>query len=161
MAKAFLLIGGNLGDRLLNLEEAVVEIEKSAGNIIRQSKVYETAAWGITGQPSFLNQAVSIQTQLAATPLLSTLLKIEQKLGRKRKLKFGPRLIDIDILFFDNEVISSPDLVIPHPELQNRRFALVPLHEIAPQLKHPILNKTVTEMLSFCPDNLKVEMFSC
>ncbi|HEX8333382.1 MAG TPA: 2-amino-4-hydroxy-6-hydroxymethyldihydropteridine diphosphokinase [Segetibacter sp.] len=161
MDRAFLLIGGNLGDRLLNLKEALVEIRKSVGKIVGQSQVYETAAWGITEQPAFLNQVLLVETHLPATQLLSTLLKIEKKLGRKRKAKLGPRIIDIDILFFNDDIISSPDLVIPHPELPNRRFALVPLNEVAPHFKHPVLQKTVAEMLKVCPDNLKVEMFSC
>jgi 2-amino-4-hydroxy-6-hydroxymethyldihydropteridine diphosphokinase len=161
MNRAFLLIGGNLGDRPLNLKEAMEEIGKSAGKIVHKSQVYETAAWGFADQPAFLNQVTLVETHLDARHLLKTLLKIEQKLGRRRKIHLGPRTIDIDILFFNNDVITSPDLTIPHPQLPNRRFALVPLHEIAPQFKHPVLQKTVAEMLGDCSDKLQVEIFSC
>jgi 2-amino-4-hydroxy-6-hydroxymethyldihydropteridine diphosphokinase len=161
MNRAFLLIGGNIGDRLSNLEKACVEIENSAGKIIRQSQVYETAAWGITEQPAFLNQVLLIETNKSATILLTILLQIEKNSGRIRTVKFGPRLIDIDILFFNNEVISIENLIIPHPELHKRRFALVPLHEIAPEFEHPVLHKTVSEMLKNCADTLDVKIFSC
>ncbi len=102
-----------------------------------------------------------INTKLTANELLTALLKIEVELGRKRFKKFGPRLIDIDILFFNDEIFSTANLTIPHPEIQNRRFALVPLQEIAPEYEHPVLQKTVSELVKTCPDNLEVEVYTC
>lgn len=157
MNKVFLLIGGNIGDRLSNLSKARIEIEKSAGVIIKQSAIYETEAWGITDQPTFLNQVLLIETTLSAGLLLSKLLLIESAIGRKRAVKLGPRLIDLDILFFNNEIIYENDLVIPHPQLQNRRFTLVPLCEIEPHFKHPVLHKSIKDLLAACADTLEVK----
>lgn len=140
MNKAYLLIGGNMGNRQQNLGRAI-ELLGKPGKVLRQSGLYETAAWGKTDQPSFLNQALLLATALTARHLLEAVLHIEEKMGRKREEKYGPRIIDIDILFYDAAVIHEPGLVIPHPEIQNRRFALEPMHEIAPNLEHPILKK--------------------
>ena len=153
-------MGGNLGDRMKNLDLATNALEK-VGNIINQSCVYETAAWGITAQPSFLNRVLLIETELSAFELLKTLLKIEEHIGRKRLVKFGPRMIDIDILFFNNEIVESEQLTIPHPEIQNRRFVLVPMNELEPTLKHPVLKKSINQLLLECPDQLDVKVFSC
>ena len=141
MSKAYLMIGGNLGDRKENLQQAIILIRKSCGPLIKISSLYETAAWGLVDQPSFLNQALEISTSLSAIELLSSILSIEKDMGRTRTEKLGPRLIDIDILFFNDEVHDLPHLKIPHPELQNRRFVLTPLAEIAAQLQHPVLKK--------------------
>jgi 2-amino-4-hydroxy-6-hydroxymethyldihydropteridine diphosphokinase len=157
MNKAYLLIGGNEGDRFMHLKEATTEIEKSCGKISLRSSIYETAAWGIHDQPSFLNQALEIMTPLKALTLMNSLLSIEEKLGRKRKEKYGPRIIDIDILFFNQDIINLPKLQIPHPELQNRRFALVPMSEIAQDLVHPALKKTILQLLNECKDTLDVK----
>jgi 2-amino-4-hydroxy-6-hydroxymethyldihydropteridine diphosphokinase len=159
MNHAYLLTGGNLGERAENLKMAEIAIGKSAGKIEAVSSLYETAAWGTTDQPDYLNQALLIETELSAQELLATLLKIEIQLGRFRQEKYGPRLIDIDILFFNNEIIKTPTLVIPHPHIQNRRFVLVPMAEIAPDLEHPIFKKTITELLAVCPDPLNVKKF--
>lgn len=159
MNEAYLLAGGNLGDRLMNLQQARNQIEKEAGAVLKESAVYETAAWGLTEQNPFLNQALLISTTLSATKLLHTLLKIELGLGRKRIIKMGPRIIDIDILFYNNEIISSPDLTVPHPEIANRRFVLTPLNDIAPGFVHPVLQKTITELLKICPDRLEVKKY--
>lgn len=161
MNKAYLLIGGNLGNRLKNLELALHAIKKQAGKIVKQSSIYETAAWGNTDQPAFYNQALCVETKLAADDLLACLLDIEEGLGRKRGEKFGPRIIDIDILFLNDEIHQTPILSIPHPQLQNRRFVLVPLQEIAPRLIHPTLNKSVKELLKICTDTLAVKKLDC
>lgn len=156
MNKVFLLIGGNIGDRLHNLNQAITGLSAACGPVIQQSAVYETAAWGNTDQAAFLNQALVLSTSLTAPELISTILSIEEEMGRRRLEKFGPRVIDIDILFFNDEIMNEPNLTIPHPQLQNRRFVLVPLHEIAPALVHPVLHKTIEQLLAECPDELEV-----
>lgn len=156
MNKVFLLIGGNIGDRLQNLNQAITGLSATCGPVIQQSAVYETAAWGNTDQAAFLNQALVLSTSLTAQELIGTILSIEEKMGRRRMEKFGPRVIDIDILFFNDEIMDEPNLTIPHPQLQNRRFVLVPLHEIAPALVHPVLHKTIEQLLAECPDELEV-----
>jgi 2-amino-4-hydroxy-6-hydroxymethyldihydropteridine diphosphokinase len=157
MNKVFLLIGGNIGDRLQNLHQAINGLSAVCGPIIQQSAVYETAAWGITDQAAFLNQALLLTTSLPAQELITTILSVEEEMGRRRMEKFGPRVIDIDILFFNDEIINEPNLIIPHPQLQNRRFALAPMNEIAPQLVHPVLHKTIAQLLAECPDELAVK----
>ena len=156
MSTAHLLIGGNLGDRKENLLTAISLISEQCGSLTKSSSIYETEAWGITDQPSFLNQALQISTSLNARQLMRKILKIEKEMGRVRKEKLGPRIIDIDILLFENEIHDLRFLKIPHPELQNRRFVLVPLAEIDPTLQHPVLKKTIAELLEECPDNLEV-----
>ena len=160
MNKAYLLTGGNIGDRLVSLQQARMKIEKQAGIVLKKSAVYETAAWGITDQNLFLNQVLLVSTSLPPEELLHTLLHIEQELGRKRIVKMGPRIIDIDILFYNNEIISTPVLTVPHPQIANRRFVLTPLNEIAPGFVHPGLQKTIAELLEICPDNLEVKKYS-
>ena len=160
MNKAYLLIGGNMGDRERFLAAARKKITSVCGKIIQASSLYETAAWGLEEQDSFLNQALETETDLDAETLLKKILGIEEILGRKRERKFGPRTIDIDILFFNDAVINSKDLTVPHPELQNRRFVLTPLREIAPDLLHPVLQKSVIQLLNECPDNLPVQKIS-
>ena len=157
MSTAYLLIGGNLGNRKENLSKATGLIRKQCGVAINSSSLYETAAWGMAEQPSFLNQVLEISTSLDAKQLMRRILKIENMMGRVRKEKFGPRTIDIDILFYENEILDLLFLKIPHPELQNRRFVLVPLAEINSELQHPVLKKTIAELLEECPDNLEVK----
>ena len=157
MSTAHLLIGGNLGNRKENLLKAISLINEQCGTLTRSSSIYETEAWGITDQPSFLNQALEIVTELNARQLMRIILKIEKMMGRVRKEKLGPRIIDIDILLFENEIHDLRFLKIPHPELQNRRFVLVPLAEINSGLQHPVLKKTIAQLLEECPDNLEVK----
>jgi|SRR6185312_7394258 len=157
---SYLLIGGNQGDRLARLAAARDRIEAAGGKILLASAVYQTAAWGITDQPDFLNQALKVSTSKDAAAWLSTLLGIEEEMGRRRQEKYGPRIIDIDILFFNNSIIRQPGLTVPHPELQRRRFALAPLAAIAPDLVHPVLHKTIRDLLTECTDTLAVKQFT-
>ena len=158
MNLAYLLIGGNLGDRIVNLTRAATLIEKELGKIIKKSSIYETASWGIPGQPHFLNQVLAVQTILTARELMNKILFIENKMGRIRTEKNASRIIDIDILFFNDAVIEKPGLTIPHPEIQNRRFALVPMDEIAPGMIHPLLGLSINDLLSTSNDKLEVKL---
>ncbi|MBY0436499.1 MAG: 2-amino-4-hydroxy-6-hydroxymethyldihydropteridine diphosphokinase [Cyclobacteriaceae bacterium] len=125
----------------------------------KASSVYETAAWGNTQQAAFLNQVIELETKLAPTALLRELLTIETHLGRIRKKKWGKRTIDIDILYYGNSIIQEPELIIPHPEIAKRRFTLVPLDELTPDLIDPVSGKSVRQMLSECKDTLEVSVF--
>jgi 2-amino-4-hydroxy-6-hydroxymethyldihydropteridine diphosphokinase len=154
---SYLLIGGNEGDRRATLARAREHIAADAGSIRSRSSLYETAPWGKTDQPDFLNQALLVGTTLDAPSLLRALLGIEEKMGRKRLVKYGSRIIDIDILFFNDAIIRQPGLVIPHPEIPNRRFVLTPLAEIAPDHIHPVLGISVRELLITCTDPLAVK----
>jgi 2-amino-4-hydroxy-6-hydroxymethyldihydropteridine diphosphokinase len=160
MNDVYLLTGGNLGNRLHYLKKACDEIETKAGTVIRKSSVYETEPWGFTDQDAFLNQVLCIHTELEPEELLHTLLEIEIQLGRKRIEKMGPRVIDIDILFYGSNVISLADLNVPHPHIADRRFVLTPLNEIAADFIHPVHNKTVKELLQECKDQLQVKVHS-
>ena len=154
---SYLLIGGNEGDRVVQLSTARNSITAACGEIRRESSLYETAAWGKTDQPDFLNQALEVATIQEAPDWMATLLDIEKTMGRRRGTRYGARNIDIDILFFNNSIIREPQLTVPHPEIQNRRFALTPLEEIAPFLIHPVLGKSIRELLAECTDTLAVK----
>ena len=156
MNKAYLLIGGNMGDRQGFLSTARKRLAEECGSIIHQSSVYQTAAWGIEDQAPFLNQALEVATQLSAEELLKTILSIEEVIGRKRDVKYGPRIIDIDILLFNDDVIQREGLHVPHPQMQARRFVLLPLNEIAAGVMHPVLGISINQLLKYCPDNLNV-----
>ncbi|HEY8396300.1 MAG TPA: 2-amino-4-hydroxy-6-hydroxymethyldihydropteridine diphosphokinase [Flavihumibacter sp.] len=153
---AYLLLGGNLGNREIQLRQAKMELERRTGRITGQSSLYETAAWGNRDQPSFLNQAVELETELPATELMSRILEIEKDLGRKRQGLYGPRTIDIDILLYDDEIHVTDHLRVPHPRLPERRFALEPLAELIPSYLHPVLKKTISGLLNDCADPLPV-----
>jgi 2-amino-4-hydroxy-6-hydroxymethyldihydropteridine diphosphokinase len=158
--KAYLLIGGNLGDRVSSLNQARALLTLRAGSITAVSAIYETAPWGIAEQASFLNQALQLETSLTAEELMQHILHAEEEIGRVRAEKYGPRIIDIDILLFNNEAFSHPTVTVPHPQLANRRFALQPLTEIAATYVHPILKKTISELLDDCPDTLPVQVYN-
>ena len=147
---------GNSKSRLI---KATLQIEKNIGNVTRQSSLYATAAWGNTKQPDFLNQVIFVETKLSALQTMQTIISIEKKMGRIRTLKNAPRIIDIDILFFNKEIIEMDHLIIPHPQIQNRRFVLVPLNQLSPNLRHPLLKKSVHQLLIHCPDKLNVKKF--
>ncbi|SDD52719.1 2-amino-4-hydroxy-6-hydroxymethyldihydropteridinediphosphokinase [Pedobacter soli] len=155
---AYLLLGGNLGDREANLEQAITLLSAQVGEVISVSALYETAAWGKTDQPAFLNQAVALQTNLTALEVLTKALAIEQELGRVRKDKWGERLIDIDLILFGDEIIDIPDkLQVPHPHMQNRRFVMEPLAEIAPEVIHPVLGQSMLSISQSLNDPLPVK----
>ena len=157
MNSVYILLGGNLGDREENMTVARSYIEKHVGKIIKVSSIYETASWGIAKQPDFLNQVVLIKTKFSAEKVMETILIIENKMGRIRTEKNASRIIDIDILFFNDEVINKQGLTVPHPEIQNRKFALIPLNEIAPDLMHPTFQRSIKELLSTSKDKLEVK----
>lgn len=141
----YLALGTNLGDRLSNLKQATAALTPQM-EVKAKSQVYETPPWGFEDQPKFLNQVIKVNTYLDPEPLLKHLKGLEVALGRKESFPNGPRLIDIDILFYDDLVVNKPSLVIPHPRLHERGFVLLPLMEIAPNLTHPVTQKSVREM---------------
>ncbi len=153
---AYLLLGSNLGDRAARLAQARHNLAASAGQLVAASAIYETAAWGLEEQPAFLNQVLAVATTLLPASLLVACQAAEQAQGRQRLVHWGARTLDVDILLFDQEIIATPTLTVPHPALPARRFALVPLAELAPQLRHPQLHQTIAELLAACPDSLAV-----
>ncbi len=157
MNNTYLILGGNKGDKLQNLQTALQLIESTIGKIILKSDVFVTAAWGNANQPDFVNQAICVETIFSATDLLETILNIEKQLGRIRtEEKWQERTMDIDILFFNNEIINTLHLKVPHPHLQKRNFVLVPMAQIASDLEHPVFKKSISTLLQECSDELKV-----
>ena len=145
----YLALGSNLDDRLANLKQAITALSPQM-EVKAKSRVYETPPWGYTEQPTFLNQVIKANTYLEFEPLLKHIKRLEIALGRKPSFKNGPRLIDIDILFYDDLVLNTASLVIPHPHMHERGFVLLPLMDIAPDLVHPVHKKSVREMIASC-----------
>lgn len=154
MVKALILLGGNEADTLRLMQAGIEQIAREAGKVVRQSSLYESAAWGFDAEHNFLNQVLEICTDLKPLDLLNILLRIEKDLGRKRSGSAGyaSRGIDIDILFLDDQVIDTVELTVPHPRLHQRRFTLMPLNEQWPDWVHPTIGETVKELLSRCGD---------
>ena len=158
MHKVFLSLGGNIGDRHRNLDKALTAITNKIGSVLAVSSIYETKAWGIKNQPDFLNQVILVETTLSPIATLEMALSIELKMGRKRTQKWYTRIIDIDLLFFDAEIITSKKLTIPHPFIPERNFVLAPLVEIAPDYIHPILQKSIISLYQNSVDPLEVSL---
>jgi len=158
MNEVFLLLGSNLGDRQLNINSAISLLEKYVGKQIALSMCYETEPWGNENQPYFLNQCIKLLTPLEPFEVLEKCQFIESQLKRIKSQKWGARIIDIDILLFNNEVIKNENLTIPHRDFHKRKFALVCLNDIASDCYHPLLNKKISELLNTCKDNLSVNV---
>lgn len=154
----FLCLGSNVGDRAERLRAATALIQKLIGKIAKKSHVYETQAWGKTDQDAFLNQVVMANTVLDPRGLLDAIGKIERELGRERREKWGPRSIDIDVLFYGRRIVRDKGLEIPHPELHKRAFVLAPLLEIAPDFVHPVLKQPIDQLYMNCEDPSDVVM---
>lgn len=158
MIKLYLLLGGNLGNKQQVFAEARTRLEKQVGIISAQSAIYETEPWGFESEDLFWNQALELKTTLSPEEVLKQTQLIELELGRIRKEKqYDSRIIDIDILFFGDQIIKTANLTVPHPRIQERKFALVPLCEIAADFIHPLFRKSIRELLDECPDQLKVK----
>jgi 2-amino-4-hydroxy-6-hydroxymethyldihydropteridine diphosphokinase len=145
----YLALGSNMGNRHDNLKQAISSLPPQM-DVKKKSRVYETPPWGYEDQPKFLNQVLMAKTYLEPEPLLRHIKRLEVALGRKASFRNGPRLIDIDILFYDDLVLETPDLILPHPRLHERGFVLLPLMDIAPDLVHPVKKKSIREMMAFC-----------
>ncbi len=158
MSTTFLLLGTNLGDKEGNLRNAV-KLLKKLGKVKKQSAIYETEPWGFQDERNFFNMALCLETMLSPFELITEILKIEISIGRRRQIKqWVAREIDIDIIFFDNLIINKEHLIIPHPQIQNRKFVLVPMKEIAAELIHPVFGKSISDLLKECPDESEVEL---
>lgn len=157
MHQVYLLLGANLGEPREQLKKALSEIKARIGPITQASRIYLSQAWGVEDQPEFLNQVLFLKTGLNAETVLTEIQKIETVLGRIRGQRWGARVIDIDILYFDHEIIHLTNLQIPHPYIQERNFTLIPLCEIAPDYRHPVFKKTNRMLLAESTDSLSVK----
>jgi 2-amino-4-hydroxy-6-hydroxymethyldihydropteridine diphosphokinase len=153
---AYLGLSTNLGDKELNFYVAKQKIQLEC-QILLESKVYETEAWGLEDQPDFLNQCIQIKTHLQPEQLLQFLQNIEAEMGRVKTEKYGPRIIDLDILLYENDIVETDELTIPHPQMSVRNFVLMPLAEIAGDIIHPILNQSISQLLKICPDDKQAQ----
>lgn len=149
MKTAYLSLGSNLGERSAYLEEAITRLQAGGARVVRRSSTYETEPQDYLDQPRFLNMAVEVETDLSPRELLALIQEIEAGLERQRTIPKGPRTIDLDILFYGDVVMATEDLEIPHPRIAQRQFVLDPLNEIAPELRHPVTGKTVSELRSY------------
>ena len=156
MNTVYIQLGSNIGERESFIAKSMEQIEENIGEIITESSIFETIPWGNKNQNNFLNAVIKIRTPFDAFKILQKSQKIENNLGRVRKEKWGERTIDIDILFYNNKIINTTKLNIPHPLIQQRKFVLVPLSEIAPNYIHPIFKKSISTLLSECKDNQKI-----
>lgn len=155
----YLLLGSNLGGRLQNIQNAEAHLIKRGIIIKQSSSFFESAPWGNEDQPAFINQVLEVQTDLSPQKLLKTALDIEREMGRERDgVLWGPRTIDMDLLFYNQEIIDERGLTLPHPEIQHRRFTLEPFCEISPDFHHPVLQQSMKEILKFCKDTLPVHI---
>ena len=154
----YIQLGTNLGEREHHLAEAKKRMNDQLGTILKSSSIYETAAWGMEDQPAFLNQVVELESNMNPWEMMTTMLKIEEAMGRKREEKWGPRLIDLDLLAYGDNRITTGLLKLPHPELKNRKFVLIPFREIAPRWVHPVSGKSINELLENTPDQLEVNI---
>lgn len=159
MPITYLLLGSNLGKRDQNLETALKHIHERIGTVTKKSRIYQTEPWGERDQEDFLNQALEVDTKLKPKKILEKIAEIERLMDREETYKWGPREIDIDILTYGDEMISEMDLTIPHPFLHERRFTLIPLSELAPDLFHPIMGATILDLLLECEDTLDVKEY--
>jgi 2-amino-4-hydroxy-6-hydroxymethyldihydropteridine diphosphokinase len=157
MNRIYLSLGSNLGDRSRNLKKGIGLLEQLAGKPGAISSIYETEPWGCESDLNFYNLVIELFTPLGPLPLLEVIHEVEKKCGRERsQIRYAPRTLDIDILFYGESVIDYPELVVPHPNLQERQFVLVPLAEIAPQFVHPLLNKDMEQLVKACRDDKKI-----
>jgi 2-amino-4-hydroxy-6-hydroxymethyldihydropteridine diphosphokinase len=159
MHTVYLLLGSNKGDRLKYLLLAKYFLQQQAGDVLQSSKVYVTEPWGKLNQPRYLNQALLMKTDKSPLQLLKIAQKIEKGLGRSNKHHYSARIIDIDILFFDDVILRAKNLTIPHPRLHLRNFTLQPLHELSATYSHPVLKKTIEQLAKDCDDTGKVSIF--
>jgi len=158
MIKLYILLGGNLGDKQQVFSEARARLNQQVGTITSQSAIYETEPWGFDSDDIFWNQVLEISTAFSPEEVLQQTQQIEHELGRIRKTtQYDSRIIDIDILFYGDQIIEQENLIVPHPRIQERKFALVPLCEIAAELIHPVFQKSITQLLEECRDSLSVE----
>lgn len=153
-----MLLGGNEGRVLSNFSAAIAILEQKAGCITKLSPVFSTAAWGPVKQADFLNLALELRTAIPPGMLMNILLETERRFGRKRDIKYGPRTLDIDMIFYGSRIVNLEGLKIPHPKMQERRFVLEPCAAIIPDFRHPILHKTISELLKQCKDPLEVKL---
>lgn len=160
MNKLFLQLGSNLGDREQLIKDAIKFINEKLGKVLSYSKIYESDPWRVDGQKNYLNQIIEAHSSLSAEDSLKVLKDIENELGRVRLEKWGERLIDIDIIFFNNDIIETSDLCVPHKHMHERNFVLIPLNEIAPQYVHPKYNKTVADLLEESKDTENVVKYA-